>query len=234
MDGLDGRIALVTGASRGLGYALAKSLSLAGAHVIALARTSGALEDLDEEIRGAGGSATLVPADLCDDPALELLGAAIHERWGQLDIWAHTAIHGGPLAPAEHADAGDLDGAIAVNLRATQRLIRVLDPLLRRSTGAAAVFCRDFDAEDRKFNAVYAATKAAQLTIARTWQRETAHAGLKVVIATTPAMPTALRARFFPGEDRNALTSCEIVADRLVGALAQGASGEIDLTTQIT
>src|SRR5690625_2165046 len=105
----DGKIALVTGASRGLGYALARELGGAGAHVIALARTVGGLEELDDAIRKEGGTATLVPLDLGDDAALPRLGASIHERWGRLDLWIHTAIHAPALSPAHHIDAKDFD-----------------------------------------------------------------------------------------------------------------------------
>src|SRR5690625_1061260 len=130
---LHGKIALVTGASRGLGFALARQLGLAGAHVIALARTSGGLEELDDAIRDGGGTATLVPLDLTDEPALARLGATIYERWGRIDFWAHTAIHAPALSPAHHIDSKDFDRAVEINLRVTQRLIRVLDPLLRQS-----------------------------------------------------------------------------------------------------
>jgi len=118
---LDGTVALVTGASRGLGHALALEAAARGAHVLAVARTVGGLEELDDAVRAAGGAATLVPLDLTDDPALDRLAAAIAGRWGRLDLWLHCAAHAPPLAPAAHVDAKDLDRAIAVDARAPDR-----------------------------------------------------------------------------------------------------------------
>src|SRR3712207_5673995 len=130
---LEGRIAVVTGASRGIGRAVALALSAAGAHVIALARTQGALEELDDEIRGQGGSATLVPTDVKDYEALDRLGAAIHQRWGKLDILVGNAGILGDVAPLTHVDPATWDATLAVNVTANWRLIRSLDPLLRAS-----------------------------------------------------------------------------------------------------
>lgn len=221
---LKNRIALVTGASRGLGFALARELGARGAQVIALARTVGALEELDDAIRAAGGAgATLVPADVTDDPALERLGAALHERWGRLDVWAHTAIHAPALSPAEHIDGKDLDRALAVNVRATQRLVRSLDPLLRRSDSGRALFLADRTGEGQRFHGLYQATKQAQIALATAWAREAeATPAFRVVIAAPPPMPTAVRARFYPGEDRARLADPTEVAQRLVEGLASG------------
>jgi NAD(P)-dependent dehydrogenase (short-subunit alcohol dehydrogenase family) len=215
------RIALVTGASRGLGFAVARALGGAGAHVVALARTAGGLEELDDAIRAAGGAATLVPLDVTDDAALERLGAAVHERWGRLDLWVHAAIHAPALAPVGHIEAKELDRALAVNLRATQRLIRVLDPLLRLSERGRAVFLTDETGAGRRFHAAYRATKQGQIEIATAWAREVeATPGLRVVFAAVPPMPTALRARFYPGEPRARLTDPDVVAERLLEALS--------------
>ncbi len=133
------RIALVTGASRGFGFACAAAMGSAGAHVLALARTVGGLEELDDKISSTSGITTLIPLDICDDPGLERLGAAVHDRWGRIDLWLHTAIHAAPLQPAEHIDAGELDQTLATNIRAFQRLIRVVDPLLRLSDHPVAL-----------------------------------------------------------------------------------------------
>ncbi len=229
MDAFSDRIALVTGASRGLGFAVARALGAAGAHVIALARTVGALEELDDAIRPGGGAATLVPLDLTDDPALERLGAAVFERWGRLDLWVHAAIHAPALAPANHVDAKDLDRAIAVNLRATQRLIRVLDPLLRQSDRGRALFFTDAAGAGQRFHAAYRATKIGQIEIATAWAREVeATPALRVAFAAPPPMPTALRLRFYPGEPRDRLTHPSVVADALLPALARGET-RIDL-----
>jgi NAD(P)-dependent dehydrogenase (short-subunit alcohol dehydrogenase family) len=218
------RVALVTGASRGLGHAVARELGAAGAHVVALARTVGGLEELDDAIKADGGAATLVPLDLTDEPAIGRLGAALFERWGRLDIWVHAAIHAPALSPAGHIDPKDFDRALAVNVRATHRLIRSLDPLLRQSDRARAVFLADAAGEGARFHGAYQATKQAQIALAAAWGREVeATPGLRVVIATPPPMPTAVRARFYPGEGRAGLTAPAEVARRLVERLAAGA-----------
>ena len=217
MQDLKGRTALVTGASRGLGRALAESLGARGAEVIAMARTVGGLEELDDAIRAAGGPpATLVPADLTDDPGLERLGAAIHSRWGGLDLWIHAAVQDAPLSPAEHIDAKDWDKAFAVNARAVQRLIRCMDPLLRMSkTGGRAVFFDD-PHNVGPFHGAYQASKAASGVILDAWAAETAKFPLTILRLTPPPMPSALRARFRPGEDREALTPARDVAASLL------------------
>lgn len=220
MSWASGRIALVTGASRGFGFAAAAALGAAGAHVIAVARTGGGLEELDDRIGKSGGTATLVPLDIRDDPGLERLGAAIHQRWGRLDLWLHTAVHTAPLQPTEHIDARELDLSIATNIRAFQRLIRIIDPLLRLSASPAALIAAD-DPEGRKFHATYAAAKAAQSALTRAWAAESGH---RIAIAEVqpPPMPTALRARFYPGEHRATLVSIEDSAARLIELLARG------------
>jgi len=211
-------VTLVTGAARGLGHALALAEAARGAHVIALARTVGALEELDDAIRKAGGAATLAPLDITDDEGLARLGAALNARWGRLDRWLHCAAHAAPCAPAAHADAKDVDRSFAVNARATQRLIRVLDPLLRASAASQAVLMDD-DRADEAFFGAYAASKAAARVWWLAWARETARTPLRVLRALPPPMPTALRARFYPGEDRAAHTPCATVAAALLAAL---------------
>lgn len=229
---LTGQTALVTGASRGLGYALAAALAAQGAHVLALARTVGGLEELDEEIQAAGGSATLIPLDLKDDAGLERMGAAIHERWGKLDLWAHTAISAPPLAPVEHIAAKDLDAAIAVNFRVTQRLIRVLDPLLRKSQTGKVVYFADTQDAARPFHATYLASKAASRTLFSSWKHTLeAVSPVRVTEAMLPPMPTALRLRFHPGEDTNELTKPSVLAARLVADLTKDLPDTLDLRT---
>lgn len=223
------QVALVTGASRGLGYAVAAALGGAGAHVVALARTVGGLEELDDAIKAAGGSATLVPLDITDDQGLERMGAALFERWGRLDLWVHAAVHAPLLAPTHHIDAKDLDRGLAVNVRATQRLIRVLDPLLRQSPRGRAMFLADETGAGQRFHGAYQATKLGQIAIATAWAREVeATPALRVVVAGPPPMPTAMRARFYPGEDRTRLTPTVEVAARLLAALG-GEAERIDL-----
>jgi len=231
MTDLTDHITLVTGASRGLGRAIALALGRAGAQVIAVARTSGALEELDDAIRADGGqAATLVPLDIADDPALERLGAAIHERWGRLDIWVHAAIHAPMLGPAEHIDAGDLDRALAINPRATQRLIRVLDPLLRQSALARAVFFSDPGMPADAFHGAYRASKAGQAAIVDAWARGIARtSGARVLDVAPPPMRTALRARFYPGEDTTALARPADVAAQILTALEDDRSGALKL-----
>ncbi|GHG18566.1 SDR family NAD(P)-dependent oxidoreductase [Paracoccus aerius] len=211
------KIALVTGASRGLGAALAEDLAGRGYHVLAVARTVGALEELDDRIRQAGGSATLAPMDVAEAPAMQQLAEAVLGRWGGLDLWAHAAIHAAPLAPAPHVDGKDWARSVLVNMDVTRGLIALLEPLLRTRSGTALFF--DDARAGQKFFGAYGATKAGQIALARSWQAEAASVGPRVVIAEPAPMPTAVRARFFPGEDRAALTPCRDEAARILSAL---------------
>ena len=224
------RLAFVAGASRGLGWACAREAARRGFHVIALARTVGGLEELDDAIKAEGGAATLTPLDLADDPALERLGAAIAGRWGKLDLWLHCAAFPPMLSPTPHASAEDFDKAMALNARAPQRLIRVLDPLMRAAPEAQAVLMDD-PRPSRAFFSSYAASKAAAREIWTSWALESKATGLRAMRACPPPMPTALRARFYPGEDRAALTRPEAVAAALFDALEAKpeANAEIDL-----
>ena len=224
------KVALITGASRGLGRAVAETMGAAGAQVIAVARTVGGLEEVDDAIRAAGGpGAVLVPLDITDDPGLSRLGAAIHERWGRLDIWVHSAVAAPMLSPAEHIEADQMDLAGAVNVIALQRLIRALDPLLRQSPAGRAVFLDD-PIEPDAFNAVYCAGKAGQRVLAEAWGKGIAQTTpARVIHALAPPMPTGLRAKWFPGEDRSSLTPPALVAQRLLCALAGDADGVVDL-----
>ncbi|MFT6772611.1 MAG: NAD(P)-dependent dehydrogenase (short-subunit alcohol dehydrogenase family) [Paracoccaceae bacterium] len=220
-----GRVALVVGASRGLGRSIARMLGAGGAEVIAMARTSGALEELDDEIRALGGaSATLVPADITDDPALERLGMAIHQRWGRLDVLVNCAVQGPPLSPTEHGDIKDLDKALAVNARAQQRLIRCMDPLLRAAPHGVAVLLED-KVNVGRFHSPYQASKAAGAAFAAAWADETSGIALTVLRPCPPAMPTGLRARFRPGEDRAPLAHPDEVAGGIVDAIAAALRG---------
>ena len=223
MADLSGKIALVTGASRGLGFAVASELAGRGVHVIALARTVGGLEELDDIIARGPGGCTLTPMDVTDDPGLERLGAAVHERWGKLDILVHCAAEAAPMSPAEHTAAKDFDKAMAVNARSCQRLIRVLDPLLKASKDAEAIFIEDDAPIGAKFNAGYGASKAAARAIAMSYAAENAKRGPKVWLAHPPAMPTALRARAHPGENTSGLTPTRDVAESLLGLIGSPA-----------
>lgn len=215
----DPRIALVTGASRGLGAALAEALGAEGWHVVAVARTVGGLEELDDRIRAKGGAATLAPMDIGNDEALRALCRGIFDRWGKADLWVHAAIHAAPLAPAGHLDLKDWEKSLAINARATGVLIPFVEPLLRAAPRGAALFLDDPRAGEKFFGA-YGASKAAQIALARSWQAETEKTGPRVLIETPRPMPTATRARFFPGEDRDKLTPCAEEARRILEALA--------------
>lgn len=204
--------ALVTGASRGLGQALALALSSTH-HVVAVARGQGGLEELDDRIRAAGGEATLAPMDVTVPEAMRQLARAVLDRWGGLELWVHAAVHAGPLAPAGHLAPKDLDRSIATNLRATADLIAVFGPLLG-ATGRA-VFLDDPRGGERFFGH-YGATKAAQIALARSWAAEGARIGPRVLILRPRPMATATRARFFPGEDRAALSTPAQEAQRLL------------------
>lgn len=203
---LSGRVALVTGASRGIGYHLAKQLAAAGAHVIAVARTIGGLEELDDEIKAGGGSATLVPLDLTDMAGIDRLGGSIHERWGKLDILVANAGVLGVIAPIGHVEAKVFDKVMAVNVTGTWRLIRSVDPLLRLSDAGRAIVMSSGAAHSaRAFWAPYAASKAAVEALARSWADETKNMALRVNIVDPGATRTAMRAQAMPGENPDAL-----------------------------
>jgi len=203
---------LITGASRGLGAALAKALAPTH-HVIAVGKTVGALEELDDAIQAEGGQATLAPMDISVDAAMQQLCRGIYDRWGSLDLWLHTAIHAAPLAPAGHIGPKDLSKSMSINIEATSRLISYVSPLL--GAHGKAVFFDDARGGDQFFGA-YGATKAAQIALARSWQAESAKTGPQVQILTPAPMPTATRARFYPGEDRAALAEPAVEAARLL------------------
>jgi NAD(P)-dependent dehydrogenase (short-subunit alcohol dehydrogenase family) len=219
-------IALVTGASRGLGFAMAQTLATRGWHVVAVARTVGGLEELDDSVKslklpGAGGL-TLAPMDITNTDAMRHLCRSIHDRWAGLQAWVHTAIHAAPLAPAGSVDERDWDKSIATNTRATGILIPFIEPLLRAHQGTA-LFVDDPRAGQPFFGA-YASTKAAQIALARSWAAETVKIGPRVLIETPNPMPTATRARFFPGEDRTKLADPGREAIRLIDKLLSGAA----------
>ena len=215
------KIALVTGASRGLGAALAEVLATRGWHVVTVARTVGGLEDLDDRVRAlklpGAGALTLAPMDITNDDAMRHLCLSIHQRWGGLQLWAHAAIHAAPLTPASSLDPKDWDKSIATNIRATGQLIPLVAPLLKAGGGTALFF--DDPRAGEKFFGAYGASKAAQIALARSWAAETAAIGPRVLIETPAAMPTATRARFFPGEDRAPLAAPRDEAARLIGLL---------------
>ncbi|WP_439527425.1 SDR family NAD(P)-dependent oxidoreductase [Pannonibacter sp.] len=217
---LQGRVAVVTGASRGIGYHLAKALAAEGVHVIALARTVGGLEDLDDEIKGLGGSATLVPLDLMDYDGIDRLGAAIYERWGKLDMLVGNAGMLGGLSPLGHIDIKTFDKVMALNVTANWRLIRSLDPLLRQSDTGRAVFLTSSAAHKCKpFWGAYSASKAALEALVRTYAGETQSTAVRVNLLNPGAMRTAMRAKAMPGEDPETLPHPSEVAPQIITML---------------
>jgi len=214
---LSGKIALVTGASRGIGYFTALELARAGAHVVACARTVGGLEELDDAIQKAGGSATLVPFDLADMAAIDSLGGAIFERWGKLDILVANAGILGTISPIGHVEAKTFEKVMTINVTATWRLIRSVDPLLQKSdAGRALILSSGAAHKCRPFWGPYSASKAAVETLARTWAGETERLPLRIVSVDPGGTRTAMRAKAFPGEDPDTLPHPSEVACELV------------------
>jgi NAD(P)-dependent dehydrogenase (short-subunit alcohol dehydrogenase family) len=214
---LSSRIAVVTGASRGIGRAAALALAEAGAHIVALARTQGALEQLDDEIRARGSSATLVPVNLKDFDAIDRLGAAIYERWGKLDLLLGNAGILGELAPITHVDQPVWDEVIAVNVTANYRLIRSLDPLLRASDAGRAVFVTSGAAHKcRAYWGVYSVSKAALEALVRTYAAETVKTPVKAMLLNPGPLRTAMRRAAMPGEDPLTLKTPEDLAPHIL------------------
>lgn len=207
------RIVLVTGASRGIGRAAAVALAAQGCHLILLARTVGGLEEADDAVRAAGGSATLVPLDLKDGAALDRLGASIFERWGKLDGFFGNAGVLGALTPLSHLDVKLFDELVAVNITANWRLIRSLDPLLKRSDAGRVLFVSSTVAQKpRAFWGGYAMSKAALENLALTYAAESAETNVRVNILNPGATATAMRAKAMPGEDPSTLPTADDVA----------------------
>ena len=220
---LENRVAVVTGASRGIGRAAALALAEAGAHIVALARTQGALEELDDAIRERGGSATLVPVNLKDYEALDRLGAALHQRWGKLDILVGNAGILGELAPITHVDQPVWDEVMAVNVTANYRLIRSLDPLLRASDAGRAVFVSSGAAHKcLAYWGPYSISKAALEALVRTYAAETVKTPLRVMLLNPGPLRTAMRRAAMPGEDPLTLKTPEELAPHIVNLALPG------------
>jgi NAD(P)-dependent dehydrogenase (short-subunit alcohol dehydrogenase family) len=217
MSPLAGKIALVTGASRGIGYATALALARAGAHVVAAARTVGGLEELDDAIRAAGGTATLVPLDLTDVDGIARLGAALAARYQRLDVLIGNAGILGPLSPLAHVEPKAWDEVIAVNVTANWHLIRVMDPLLRQAPAARVVFVTSGIAVDpRAYWGPYAVSKAALDALARTYAAEMASTNVRVNLFGPGPTRTRMRATAMPGEDPLSLKTADPVAEKIV------------------
>lgn len=213
---LKGRLAFISGASRGLGRAVALALAREGAHVIVTARSAGALEDLDDEIRAAGGAATLLALDLRKSDRVDQLGPTIFQRWDKLDIMVANAGILGPLSPLPHVTSDAWTSVIETNLSANWRLIRTFDPLLQRSDAGRAVFISSGAAAAKyAYWGPYAVSKAGIEALARTYSLENAKTAVRVNVVDPGPMATAMRAKAFPGEDPQTLPQPDDVA-RLV------------------
>ncbi|MDX3927292.1 MAG: SDR family NAD(P)-dependent oxidoreductase [Shinella sp.] len=218
---LKGRLALVTGASRGIGYFTALELAKAGAHVIACARTVGGLEELDDAIKAVGGTATLVPFDLADMAAIDKLGGSIFERWGKLDILVANAGILGVIAPIGHVEAKVFEKVMTINVVATWRLIRSVEPLLLRSdAGRALILSSGASYKCKPFWGPYSASKAAVEALARTWAGETQRTPLRIMSIDPGATRTAMRAQAMPGEDPETLPHPSEVAQAMMPLLS--------------
>jgi NAD(P)-dependent dehydrogenase (short-subunit alcohol dehydrogenase family) len=220
---LTGRIALVTGASRGIGRAAAIALAQAGAHVIALARSTGALEALDDVIRDGGGAATLVPLDLKVGEKIDALGPTIFQRWGKLDILVGNAGILGPLSPLGHVTTEAWAGVMDINLNANWRLIRTLDPLLQRSDAGRAIFISSGAAQAKyAYWGPYAVSKAGLEALVKTYAHEVASTAVRANLVNPGPIRTEMRARAFPGENPETLTAPDEVAPLIVALASAG------------
>lgn len=206
MAELKGKLALVTGASRGIGYHCALALAKEGAHVIAIARTVGGLEELDDEIQASGGSATLVPLDLLDHDAIDRLGASIHERWGQLDVLVSNAGMLGGLSPLEHIETKSFEKTLNLNVTTNWRLLRSLSPLLRSAEAARIVFMTANSTDKCKpFWGPYSTSQAGLQALVKTWAAECEKTTMRINMLSPGPMRTAMRAQAMPGEDPEAI-----------------------------
>jgi NAD(P)-dependent dehydrogenase (short-subunit alcohol dehydrogenase family) len=221
---LKDRIALVTGASRGIGRATALALAREGAHVLLLARTQKSLEAVDDEIKAEGGKASLIPLDLEDGKTIDALGPTLYECFGRLDIFIGNAGILGGLRPLTHIPSETWEKVLAVNLTANWRLIRTLDPLLRRSDAGRVVFVTSSGVahSGRAYWAPYSVSKAALETLAKTYANETADSPIKVNIVDPGATATAMRAEAYPGEEQATLQKPEHVADVILRLVMPG------------
>jgi NAD(P)-dependent dehydrogenase (short-subunit alcohol dehydrogenase family) len=214
---LKDRIALITGASRGVGRAVALVFAREGAHVLLLARTRKALEEVDDQVRAHGGKATLIPLDLADGKAIDALGPSLYERFGRLDVLVGNAGILGRLTPLTHIPSEQWERALAVNVTANWRLIRTLDPLLRRSDAGRVIFVTSGVAHSgRAYWAPYSVSKAALDTLAKTYANETADSPIKVNLIDPGATATRMRAEAYPGEDQATLRTPEQVTEKFV------------------
>ncbi|MEM8949679.1 MAG: SDR family NAD(P)-dependent oxidoreductase [Pseudomonadota bacterium] len=223
MRRLEGRLVLMTGASRGLGAALAVRFAEEGARLILVARTAGGLEEVDDQVRAAGGEATLVPQDLTQGEAVDELGGVLAQRFGRLDVLIGNAAELSALSPLAHTDPKTFERTLAINTITNYRLIRSLDPLLRASPSGSAIFVTaDVGSEPRAYFGAYAASKAALQSLVMTYAEETAKTDLRVNMVDPGPMRTRLRAKAFPGEDKTTLALPKERADIFVDLAEAG------------
>ncbi len=217
------RTVLITGASRGLGRAAARAFAAQGDHVILVARTRGGLEEADDEVRKAGGTATLVPLDLQDGDKVDALGPSLFARFPHLDVLVANAGILGPITPVSHVQDKDWTEVLSVNLTANWRLIRTLEPLLKRSVAGRAIFVTSKAAsQPNAYWGPYAASKAALEALVKSWAAELANTPVRVNLLSPGGVRTGMRAKAFPGEDPKTLPSPEVVAQRFLDLAAPG------------
>jgi NAD(P)-dependent dehydrogenase (short-subunit alcohol dehydrogenase family) len=221
MPSLSGKIALVTGASRGIGAATAQALAAAGAHVILTARTNAGLEEVEEAIHQAGGTATIAPLDLTDGASIRKLAEAVAPRWPALDVLVHSAAMLGSLTPVPHLEEKEFARTIATNIVATQQLVAAFDPLLRNSpAGRLIALTTGVASQPRAYWAGYAATKAAMENLLLSYAAEVAAiTPIRVALVSPRATRTRMRAQAYPGEDPATVKPPEVVGDAIVALL---------------
>jgi NAD(P)-dependent dehydrogenase (short-subunit alcohol dehydrogenase family) len=226
----DGKVALVTGASRGIGKAIAKALALQGAHVVAVARTKGGLEELDDELKTAGAQISLLRLDLRDGGQIDGLGPTLYQRWQRLDIFVGNAGVLGPLSPLGHISEADWSQALSVNLTANWRLIRTLDPILRLSPAGRALFLTSGAARRcRAYWGPYSVSKAALEALAKTYANEVQSTNVRVNLLDPGRMRTRMRRQAYPGEDEKTLPAPDAIAPLALSLLTDetSANGEL-------
>ena len=212
------KIVLVTGASRGLGAALAQELAQSGTHIILLGQTTGGLEEVDDVIHKKGASSSIAVMDMASESGLAKLTEKIKVRWGRIDLLIHAAIHAPPLSPVTLGDQKEFVRAFHINVLATENLIARCQPLLKNSPDAAPVSFDD-PRGGEKFFGHYGSTKMAQMALVQSWKSESRHAGISVIVVQPRPMKTRLRYRFFPGENPDSLSAPQIEAQRILNSL---------------
>jgi NAD(P)-dependent dehydrogenase (short-subunit alcohol dehydrogenase family) len=225
----DGKVALVTGASRGIGRAVVKALALQGAHVVALARTKGALEELDDEIKALGAQISLLQLDLKDGAKIDPLGPTLYERWQRLDIFVGNAGILGPLSPLGHVSEAGWSETLAINVTANWRLLRTLDPILQLSPAGRVLFLTSGASQNcRAYWGPYSVSKAALEALAKTYAHEVQSTSVRVNLLNPGPMRTMMRRQAFPGEDQDALPLPEAVVPLALSLLTEetAANGE--------